>query len=118
MPAMVQAAGLHFLGPLVVFLLVFKIFRSYGTSYLSRWTLSFAALVLFRATVAVVMLRTAATGSSVAPLQIVMSIFGGAAAYLQIAWMAWGFFEVAMRKPLRIADSQRLLLVLGSVGVV
>lgn len=113
-----QAVGLHFLGPLAVFLLVFKIFRSYRTSYLAQWTLSFAALVLFRAGFGVVVLRTASTGSSASALQIVISIFAGAAAYLQIAWLVWGTFEVALRKPLKIADSQRLLAVLAGAGVI
>jgi diguanylate cyclase (GGDEF)-like protein len=112
-----EGIALHFIGPLAVTLLLFHIQRKFPQSYLGQWTRSFACLSLFQAsTCAIVLTELTPHPSRLA--QLIAAIVGGAAAYLQMGWFIWGAFEIAERKPVKIRDSQRLLIVLGATGVI
>lgn len=113
----VQALGLHILGPLAVAGLLFQLYRSFKSAYLIQWALSFAALTLFHFAIAMIVAGTEVTAPN-KPLLIGASIAGATAAYLQLGFLVWGAIEIAKRKPLKIRDSQRLLTILVLAGVV
>jgi diguanylate cyclase (GGDEF)-like protein len=115
--ALFQALGLHLVGPFAVSLLLLQLYRRFRSAYLVEWTLSFASLALFHFAVAIIILGTEGIDGN-RPTLIVASVAGGAAAFLQLGWMIWGSIEIAKRKPLKIRDSQRLLLILGTAGLV
>ncbi len=112
-PGTYQALGILVLGPLAVTLLLFQIHSSFRCSYVLRWTLSFCCLAVFHAATAIIILEPAAPMA----LHLVASVLGGAAAYLQIAFLAWGCFELAKRKPLKIAQAHRAALMVAATGV-
>ncbi|HVS33148.1 MAG TPA: EAL domain-containing protein [Thermoanaerobaculia bacterium] len=111
-PGTYEALGILVLGPLAVTLLLFEIHRTFGTSYVFRWTLSFACLTLFHAATAFILLQPDAP----ALLHFLASIAGGAAAYLQIAFLLWGSFELARRREFRIGDSHRGVMIVAALG--
>ncbi len=112
-----NALGLHLLGPLTVSILLFQLHRRFRSAYLVQWTLSFTALTLFHFAVAVIIVGTEGVVPH-RPTLIVASVAGAVAAYLQLGWIIWGSVEIAKRKPLKILASQRLLVILGIAGVV
>jgi len=116
-PALFQALGLHLVGPFAVSLLLLQLYRRFRSAYLVEWTLSFASLTLFHFAVALIIVGTEGMAGN-RPTLIVASVAGGAAAFLQLGWMIWGSIEIAKRKPLKIRESQRLLLILGTAGLV
>ena len=109
-----QSLGLHFLGPFAVALLLFQIHRGFGRSFTLHWTRSFASLAVFHLATAVIIFGGEAISSG---LLMLISAIGGGAAYLQVGWLIWGCFELARRKPVKIAESNRLLVVLLTAGV-
>src|SRR5687768_247984 len=111
-PGTYEALGILVLGPLAVTLLLFEIHRTFGTSYVFRWTLSFACLAVFHAATTFIVLQPGAPMA----LHFLASIAGGAAAYLQIAFMLWGTFELARRKQLKIGDSHRGVMIVAALG--
>jgi diguanylate cyclase (GGDEF)-like protein len=115
--ALFQALGLHLVGPFAVSLLLLQLYRRFRSAYLVEWTLSFASLTLFHFAVALIIVGTEGMAGN-RPTLIVASVAGGAAAFLQLGWMIWGSIEIAKRKPLKIRESQRLLLILGTAGLV
>jgi diguanylate cyclase (GGDEF)-like protein len=117
MPTLFQALGLHLVGPFAVSLLLLQLYRRFRSAYLVEWTLSFASLTLFHFAVALIIVGTEGMAGN-RPTLIVASVAGGAAAFLQLGWMIWGSIEIAKRKPLKIRESQRLLLILGTAGLV
>jgi diguanylate cyclase (GGDEF)-like protein len=94
-----------------------QLYRRFRSAYLVEWTLSFASLTLFHFAVALIIVGTEGMAGN-RPTLIVASVAGGAAAFLQLGWMIWGSIEIAKRKPLKIRESQRLLLILGTAGLV
>jgi diguanylate cyclase (GGDEF)-like protein len=116
-PVTFQAIGLHLIGPFAVSLLLFQLYRKFRSAYLVQWTLSFGCLALFHVSVALLIVGNEETANNRASL-IAASIAGAAAAYLQLGWMIWGTFELARRKPLKMRDSQRLLVLLAAAGLI
>jgi diguanylate cyclase (GGDEF)-like protein len=114
---MFQAVAFHVLGSFAVAILLYQVHRNSPKSYLLQWTRSFASLVAFHLATALLILR-ADVGETTRLLQVLLSVIAGAAAYLQIGWLAWGCVELAKAKPLKIRESQRLLLILIVAGVV
>ena len=112
-----EAVGLHILGPLVVAALLFHINRGFRSSPIEHWTRSFLALAVYHIASAGLAVRGTLTTSAAGPGMLVTSAIGGAAAFLQIGWLTWGSLEVARRKPVKIRDSHRLLVVLLGAGV-
>ncbi|MGZ8868514.1 MAG: putative bifunctional diguanylate cyclase/phosphodiesterase [Thermoanaerobaculia bacterium] len=112
-----QALGLHFLGPFGVAALLFHIHRGFSRSFTLHWTRSFGALALFHFATAAIILGGDLAGTINHGLLILISAIGGGAAYLQVGWLIWGCFELARRKPVKIGESNRLLVVLLSAGV-
>jgi diguanylate cyclase (GGDEF)-like protein len=112
-PGTYQALGILVLGPLAVTLLLFEIHRTFGTSYVFRWTLSFSCLAVFHAATAIMVLQPGGPRS----LHLIASLIGGAAAYLQIGFLAWGCFELAKRKPFRIGGAHRAIALVAATGV-
>ena len=110
-----EAVGFQLLGPLSVSLLLFQIFRTFKTRYVWHWTLSFGALAMFQAAGGALLFRD---GAAEPYVLIFGSVIGGAAAYLQLGWMAWGTVELAKRKDIRVAEPHRVLLLLAGVGVI
>jgi diguanylate cyclase (GGDEF)-like protein len=116
MPAQsaIQAIGFHLLGPLAVTLLLFQLYRTFRTSYLLQWAISFGCLGLFHtATAAVVLL-----GDTGHFLKGVASIAAGVAAYLQLGYFAWGCVELATRKAVKVRDTRRIGVLLAVVGLI
>ena len=109
-----EAIGFQLLGPLSVSLLLFQIYRSFKTSYVLHWTLSFASLAVFHAATASMSFRD---GVAEPFVLIFGSVIGGAAAYLQLGWLIWGTAELAKRKEIKVAEPQRVLLLLAGVGI-
>ncbi len=109
-----EAIGFQLLGPLSVSLLLFQIYRSFKTSYVLHWTLSFASLAVFHAATASMSFRN---GVAEPFVLIFGSVIGGAAAYLQLGWLIWGTAELAKRKEIKVAEPQRVLLLLAGVGI-
>jgi diguanylate cyclase (GGDEF)-like protein len=116
-PATFQAIGLHLIGPFAVSLLLFQLYRKFRSAYLVQWTLGFACLTLFHISVALLIIGNEETVNNRASL-IAASVAGAATAYLQLGGMIWGTFELARRKPLKMRDSQRLLVLLAAAGLV
>ena len=117
MPAqttILEATGLQLLGPVSVSLLLFQIYRSFRTKYVLHWALSFGALAVFHAAASSLQFRD---GVAEPIVLIGGSVIGGAAAYLQLGWLAWGTAELARRKEIKVAEPQRVLLLLAGVGV-
>ncbi len=117
MPAqstLLEATGFQLLGPVSVSLLLFQIHRSFRTRYVLRWALSFAALAVFHAAAASLQFRD---GVAEPVVLIFGSVIGGAAACLQLGWLAWGTAEIAKRKEIKVARPQWVLLLLAGVGV-
>ncbi len=112
-----QAIALHFLGSFAVAALLYQVHRNSPKTYLLQWTRSFASLALFHLATSLLILRSE-SGEANRVLQVGLSVVAGAAAYLQIGWLAWGCFELAKAKALKIRESQRLLIVLGAIGLV
>lgn len=112
-----QSLGLHFLGPFAVALLLFQINRGFGRSFTQHWTRSFAALTVFHAATASIILGGHIGSNINQGLLMLISAIGGGAAYLQVGWLIWGCFELARRQPVKIAESNRLLVVLLAAGV-
>ena len=110
-----EAVGFHLLGPVAVTLLLLQLYRTFRTSFLQQWTLSFACLFVFHVSAASIILGNFANTRW---LQVIMSAGGGGAAYLQLGWFIWGCLELARRKPVRIRESLRLVTILGGTGVV
>lgn len=109
-----EAIGFQLLGPASVSLLLFQIFRSFRTKYVLHWTLSFAALAIFHGAAASLVFRDGVAE----PLVLILgSAIGGAAAYLQLGWVAWGTASLAKKREIRIAEPLRVLLLLGGFGV-
>ena len=107
-----SAVTLHLLGSLVVSSLLFEVYRRFRTTYLQQWIFSFVALTAFNAAVALVLLRPETAIASAA------SVVAGAAAYLQLGFLAWGCFELAKRKPLKIHQAHRIVLLLAILGLI
>jgi diguanylate cyclase (GGDEF)-like protein len=108
-----ETAGFQLLGPVSVALLLFEIYRSFRTSYVLHWTLSFVALTVFQAAAASLLYRD---GIAEPVVLVTGAVVGGAAAYLQLGWLLWGGLELIKRKPVKIAEPTRLLLLLSGVG--
>jgi diguanylate cyclase (GGDEF)-like protein len=115
-PVTFQAIGLHLIGPFAVSLLLYQLYRKFRSAYLVQWTLGFGCLALFHVSVALLIVGNEETANNRASL-IAASIAGAAAAYLQLGWMIWGTIELARRKPLKMRDSQRLLVLLAGAGL-
>lgn len=116
-PATFQAIGFHVLGSFVVAVLLFQVHRHSPKTYLLQWTRSFASLAIFHLATSLLIVR-GESGQATPGLQIGLSMIAGAAAYLQIGWLAWGCFELAKKKPLKIRESHRLMIILGVIGLV
>ncbi len=116
-PAIVQAIGLHLIGPFAVSFLLFQLYRKFRSAYLVQWTLGFACLALLHVSVALLVVGNEETANNRVSL-IAASAAGAAAAYLQLGWIVWGTIELAKRKPLKIRESQRLLILLAAAGLV
>ncbi|HEY3056136.1 MAG TPA: GGDEF domain-containing protein, partial [Thermoanaerobaculia bacterium] len=109
------AIGFQLLGPVSVALLLFQIHRSFRTRYILHWTLSFGALTIFHAGTAALALPSDHPSQPFALLAA--SLVGGAAAYLQLGWFVWGSVELCKRKAVKVAEPQRILILLAGVGV-
>jgi diguanylate cyclase (GGDEF)-like protein len=108
--------GIDLLGPFGVTLLLFRISSTVSRRYVAHWTRSFAALFLFHlATAGIILFGARADAPRLT--QVALSLVAGAAAYLQLGWFAWGCFELATSKPLKIRDAQRLLIAIASAGL-
>ena len=110
-----EAVGFHLLGPVAVTLLLFQLYRTFKTSFLQQWMLSFACLFIFHTTAASIILGNFARSRV---MQVIISSGGGSAAYLQLGWLIWGCLELARRKPVRIRESMRVIAILGGTGMV
>lgn len=112
-----EAVGLHILGPLVVATLLLQINRGFNKTHIRHWVRSFAALTVYHLATAAIALRGDLAAGDGRITQIFTSALGGSAAFLQIGWMIWGSFELARRKPVKIRDAHRLVVVLLGAGV-
>ncbi|HSP34119.1 MAG TPA: EAL domain-containing protein [Thermoanaerobaculia bacterium] len=109
-----EAIGFQILGPVSVALLLFQIYRSFRSSYVFHWTASFFALTLFHAASAALLFHD---GKAEPFVLLFASSIGGAAACLQLGWLAWGAVELARWKTVSIAEPYRILALLAVVGM-
>jgi len=112
--AIYEAIGFQILGPVSVALLLFQIYRSFRSSYVLHWTSSFFALTLFHAASAALLFHD---GKSEPFILLFASSIGGAAACLQLGWLAWGAVELISRKQITLAEPYRALVLLAGIGV-
>ena len=108
-----QAVGLQLLGPVSVALLLFQIYRSFRTSYVLHWTLSFGALAIFHAAAAALLFRD---GIAEPVVFISAALIGGAAAFVQLGWLVWGAVELIRKGAVKVVEPLRVLLMLAGVG--
>src|SRR5512142_2197215 len=109
-----EAIGFQLLGPVSVALLLFQIYRSFRTSYVLHWTASFFALAVFHAASAALLFQD---GKAEPFVLLFASAVGGAAAFQQLGWLAWGSVELVRRKQVALNEPLRAFLLLGGVGV-
>ncbi len=114
---MIEAVGLHVLGPLLVAILLLQINRGFNKTHITHWVHSFSALTVYHLATAAIALRGDLAAGDGRITQIFTSALGGTAAYLQVGWLVWGSFELARRKPVKIRDAHRLVIVLLAAGV-
>jgi diguanylate cyclase (GGDEF)-like protein len=114
MPALtiLEAVGLHILGPFVVAALLFQINSGFKRTWIDHWSRSFFALTVYHLATGLITMR-----GSAGPVMVAISAAGGAAAYMQVGWLLWGCFELARRKPVKIREAHRLVIVLLAAGV-
>lgn len=101
----------QFITAAVMTFLLLGCYRQYRKTYVYHWTLSWAALAV--AQLAFVASRAATTQLDVVPLhplRLVPSILATAAAYLHVGWLAFGAYELVRRRPVRLAESKRVLI--------
>jgi diguanylate cyclase (GGDEF)-like protein len=109
-----EAIGFQLLGPVSVALLLFQIYRSFRTSYVLHWTLSFTALAMFQIAAASLVFRD---GAAEPVVLVAGAVIGGAAGCLQLGWLVWGALELIRRKPIGIAEPSRVLFLIAGAGV-
>jgi len=105
------------LGAALFALLLFSFYRQYSKSYLLHWTLGWAALAVYDAAVAAnVLLPAHLSGRATHSIGVAAAVIAGISGYVVIGWLVFGVFELVRRRPVRILDARRLLLVLAAFG--
>jgi len=105
------------LGAALFALLLFSFYRQYSKSYLLHWTLGWAALAVYDAAVAAnVLLPAHLSGRATHSFRVAAAVIAGISGYVVIGWLVFGVFELVRRRPVRILDARRLLLVLAAFG--
>src|SRR5688572_30199900 len=107
-----EAVGLHILGPLVVAGLLFHINRGFRSSPIEHWRVSILARTVYPLASVGLGMRGSLPRSYDGSGMLLSSAVGGAAAFRRLGWMAWGWFEIAPHKSGMSRDSNRLLVVL------
>jgi diguanylate cyclase (GGDEF)-like protein len=100
----------------ILALLLGRFYAHYNRGYLAHWSKSWWSLAIFHAAGAAgfyLSSRYAATH----PLRISLSMIAAAAAYLQIGWLLFGAYELAYRRPVRLATERIVLIALAIVGM-
>jgi diguanylate cyclase (GGDEF)-like protein len=100
--AMLAASAAHTLGAAVVAVLLFGFSRQYEKDYVAHWTWSWVALAVYR-------LADAAG----------IPLIADPARYLHVAWLLFGVYELARRRPVRIRLARQILagvVVAGAAG--
>jgi diguanylate cyclase (GGDEF)-like protein len=98
-------------------LVLFGFFRQYRKNYLLHWTLGWSALSVYNLIggingILTLNLHMAASH----PLRIVTAIVLGVTGYLQIGWLLFGVYELVRRRPVRLAESRKIIIALAVFG--
>ena len=102
----------------VVAILLFSFQRQYRKSYLRHWVAGWIALAIYHTvSLAGFALAVAYHLPARSPLRLVMALVAAVAGFAQIGWFAFGPYEILRRRPIREADSRRILIVLALVSV-
>ncbi|MEA2488413.1 MAG: hypothetical protein QOH21_205 [Acidobacteriota bacterium] len=106
-------------GAAVMAVLLFGFYGEYRKSYLLHWTFGWTALAIHHLTATVWMFAEQWTAFTPRhPLRITLSVAGGVAGWLQLAWLAFGVYEVVRRRPVRMAEAKRILAAAAVVALV
>ncbi len=102
----------------VMALVLLGFYRQYGKSYLLHWTLGWTALSVYDLSSGVagwLALELHMPASS--PVRILNALVSGVSGFLQIGWLLFGVYELVLRRPVRIADSKRIIWTLFAIGI-
>src|SRR6266849_7311419 len=113
----VASLAAQVLGAALFALLLYSFYRQYSKSYLFHWTLGWAALAVYYAVEATnVVLSVRSSVPPTDPLRIAGAIIAGISGYLLIGWLVFGVYELVRRRPVRLYDARRILLILAAFG--
>jgi diguanylate cyclase (GGDEF)-like protein len=113
----VAALVAQVLGAALFALLLYSFYRQYTKSYLLHWTLGWSALAVYYAVGATnVVLSIRRSVPATHPLRIAGAVIGGISGYLLIGWLVFGVYELVRRRPVRLFDARRILLILAAFG--
>jgi diguanylate cyclase (GGDEF)-like protein len=106
-------------GAAVMALLLAAFYREYRKSYLLHWALAWTATSIYHATAAIGIALTIFRDAPPShPARIIAMIVSGPAGYLQLGWLLFGVYELVRRRPVRIRESQVILTILATLGLV
>jgi diguanylate cyclase (GGDEF)-like protein len=106
------------LGAALFALLLYNFYRQYTKSYLLHWTLGWTALAVYQSVCAAdasLAIRLHIPAGD--PLRIAGAVVAGISGYLLIGWLVFGVIEFVRRRPVRLLDARKVLLILAAVGV-
>ncbi|MGZ7030533.1 MAG: putative bifunctional diguanylate cyclase/phosphodiesterase [Thermoanaerobaculia bacterium] len=113
----VAALVAQVLGAALFALLLYSFYHQYRKSYLRHWTLGWASLALYYAVGAAnVILSARSRVPPTHPLRIAANVIAGISGYVLIGWLVFGVFELVRRRPVRLLDARRILLILAAFG--
>jgi diguanylate cyclase (GGDEF)-like protein len=103
----------------VMALVFFGFYRQYRKSYLLHWTLGWTALAINNLFTAVgLWLAQGLRVSSSEPVAVIVAMIAGVSGYLQIGWLLFGVYELVRRRPVRLAESRRIIWALFAFGLI
>ncbi len=121
MPDLEIAAGLSFMAQfvtaLVMTFLLLGFYRQYRKTYVYEWMYGWAAIAVSE--VGIAGGRWAVTNLAVAPLhpfRLVPALVANVFAYLSVAWLVFGAYDLVRRRPVRLREAKWLLITAGALG--
>jgi diguanylate cyclase (GGDEF)-like protein len=92
-------------------------YRQYRKNYLLHWTLGWSALAVYNFVSGINGILTLDLHMAAShPVRILTAVVMGVSGYLQIGWLLFGIYELVKRRPVRLAESRKIILALGIFG--
>jgi diguanylate cyclase (GGDEF)-like protein len=108
----------QFISAIVIAGLLFGFQRQYRNSYLRHWVSGWAALAVYHlASFTGFVLAVAYHQPELHPARLAAALVAAVAGYTQIGWFVFGAYELIRRRPVRMADARRVLIILAIFGV-